>query len=116
MGHSKVRHRKKQRSLFKQNFWLPVVVVGALLLVGVAAILSGQKNKNGTSSSGSDQFDPNFKPEVTGAPRVMVPQDYIDYGEVKLGTTVTTTFDVRNVGDQPLVILDEPQVELVEGC
>lgn len=115
MGRAKVRRRKKQ-SLFKPTYWLPLVVVGALLLVGVAAVLSRQKDKNGTSSSGSDQFDPNFKPEVTGAPRLMVPQDSFDYGDVKLGSTITTTFDVRNTGDQPLVILGEPQVELVEGC
>ncbi len=116
MGHSKVRRRRKQRSLFDQNFWLPVVVAGALLLMGAAAILLGQKNKDETSSSGSERFDSNFKPEVSGAPRVSVPQDNFDYGAVKLGETIETVFDVRNTGDQPLVILGEPRVELIEGC
>lgn len=115
MGHSKTR-RKKSRTSLKQNLWLPVVVVGALLLVGAAVVLFGQRNKNETPSSGSNRFDSNFEPEVTGVPRVEVPEDFVDYGDVELGTTVTATFDVRNIGDQPLVILGEPQVELVEGC
>jgi hypothetical protein len=115
MGQSKIQGRKKKRTSLKQAPWLPVVVVGVLLAIGAAAILS-RSNKDQASSPDSTQFDTNFKPEVTGAPRVMVPQDSIDYGDVKLGTTITTTFDVRNTGDQPLVILGEPQVELVEGC
>lgn len=115
MGQSKTQRGKKRRTSLKQTPWLPVVVVGVLLVIGAAVILS-QSNKDKASQSGSTRFDPNFKPEVTGAPRVMVPQDSFDYGDVKLGSTITTTFDVRNTGDQPLVILGEPQVELVEGC
>jgi hypothetical protein len=100
----------------KPTVWLPVVAIGSLLLIGAAAFLFGQKDKIETSSSGSTRFDSDFKPDVTGAPRVSVPEDTIDYGDVELGTTVTTEFDVRNTGDQPLVILGEPQVEVVEGC
>ena len=55
-------------------------------------------------------------PVVTGAPRVVVDQELVDYGEVKFDTSIETVFRVRNVGDQPLKILGEPQVELVEGC
>lgn len=116
MGQVKVRRVKKQRSPFKPAYWLPLIAVGTLVLIGMAALFSGKNNKNGTSSSTSSRFDSNFKPAVTGAPSVMVSRDSFDYGDVKLGSTVTTTFDVRNVGDKPLFILGEPQVELVEGC
>ena len=58
----------------------------------------------------------NFKPETTGSARVSVSQDKIDYGDVKLGRTINTVFDVRLVGGQDLVIQGEPRVELVEGC
>ncbi len=115
MGRAKVRRRKKPSAFLRPANWLPVAVIGALLLVAVIAVLSRQNNNSGTSSA-SSRFDANFKPAVTGAPSVMVPRDSFDYGDVRLGSTVTTTFDVRNMGDQPLVILGEPQVELVEGC
>jgi hypothetical protein len=93
-----------------------VIVVGALLVMGVAAITLGQSNQSGASQSSPTRFETSFTPEVTGAPRVMVPQEYIDYGDVKLGRTIKTVFEARSVGDQPLTILGEPQVELVEGC
>lgn len=55
-------------------------------------------------------------PEVVGAPRLAVDQEVIDEGYIKLDNTIRTTFRLRNVGDQPLHILGEPAVELVEGC
>jgi len=55
-------------------------------------------------------------PEVTGAPRLVVAQPEIDEGYIKLDKTIETTFHLKNVGDRPLKILGEPQVELVEGC
>ncbi len=57
-----------------------------------------------------------FTPEVTGEPRAKLDQTELDYGDVKLNTTITSEFKVRNVGDQPLQILGEPVVELIEGC
>jgi len=58
----------------------------------------------------------NFTPEVTGAPSVEVAQAALDHGDVKLNTPVESVFRVRNVGDQALIILGEPQVEVIEGC
>jgi hypothetical protein len=85
-----------------------------MLIIAVLALASRQ---NSSGAAGQKAFDPNFQPEVRGAPRVQVlPQEVIDYGDVKLGTTITTTYQVRNVGDRPLAILGEPQVELVQGC
>jgi hypothetical protein len=58
----------------------------------------------------------NYVPETNGAPEVAVAQESVDYGDVKLGTTIQTVFEVSNKGDQPLMILGEPQVQVVEGC
>ena len=55
-------------------------------------------------------------PSVTGAPRLAVDQTTIDEGYVQVDTPIRTSFRLHNVGDQPLQILGEPQVELVEGC
>lgn len=57
-----------------------------------------------------------FTPEVTGEPRAELDQTELDYGDVVLNTTLNSVFTVRNIGDQPLEILGEPVVELIEGC
>jgi len=79
------------------------MVVGALLLGAGLAFATGG-------------FGTEVPPTVTGAPRVAVSQEVVDYGEIKVDTPVETVFRVQNIGDQPLKILGEPQVELVEGC
>jgi hypothetical protein len=54
--------------------------------------------------------------QITGAPRLAVAQAAIDEGNIKLGQTVRSIFRLQNVGDQPLQILGEPAVEVIEGC
>jgi hypothetical protein len=54
--------------------------------------------------------------EKTSGPRLAVEQDIIDEGDQKLNDYVETTFTLQNIGDEPLKIMGEPQVELVEGC
>ncbi|GAB4532975.1 MAG: hypothetical protein Kow0063_14280 [Anaerolineae bacterium] len=55
-------------------------------------------------------------PQVAGAPRLIVDQTLVDEGYVQFNVPVRTTYRLSNVGDQPLRILGEPRVELVEGC
>ncbi len=93
----------------KEPLWLWVVLSGLLLAGGL--FLISQLNKSSETSQTS-----NYAPAVTGRPQVAVSQDKIDYGDVKLGQTINTVFNVRNVGDQNLVVQGEPQVEVVEGC
>lgn len=58
-----------------------------------------------------------YVPEVMGGPRVAVAQEKVDFGDVKLDTTVEAVFHVRNIGDEVLQFLDyEPLVELKDGC
>jgi hypothetical protein len=86
--------------------WLWAVLGGALLFIISGVWLAWPSNK----------VNPNFAPQVTGAPRLVVEQTTIDEGEVKVNTPIRTTFRLQNVGNQPLQILGEPAVELVEGC
>ena len=112
MAQTKKGHRSKKRRANNMT-WIVMGLIGGAVLVVAAIALFARGNDNG----GEKAFDPNFQPTVTGAPAVaVVPNDVIDYGDVKLGSTVNTVFKVRNVGDQPLVVLGEPQVELVQGC
>jgi len=107
----KKRHRKKTRkSPPRRQFpWMWLAVASAVLLVvgGLGLIWA---------SSSSTVVTLDVTPEVVGAPRLAVDQEVIDEGYVKLDNTIRTTFRLRNVGDQPLHILGEPAVELVEGC
>lgn len=112
MAHAKKRRRSNKRPQNNMT-WILGGIAGAVVLIIAALALASRQD----DSPNQTQFDPNFEPEVTGAPRVEVVQDdVINYGDVKLGTTVTTEYTVRNVGDEQLVVLGEPRVELVEGC
>lgn len=106
---------RRRRSKASRIPWLPVAVAGVIVVIGAVALVLARDDQESGSTS-SSPIDRNFTPAVSGGPRVDVPQDYFDYGEVKLGEFVKTVFDVRNVGDQPLTILGEPRVELIEGC
>jgi hypothetical protein len=109
---NKKSHRRRNKSTNNMT-WIVMGLIGGAVLVVAAIALFARGNNN----SGEKAFDPNFQPTVTGAPAVAVlPNDVIDYGDVKLGSTVNTVFKVRNMGDQPLIVLGEPQVELVQGC
>jgi hypothetical protein len=115
VAHPNKRRRSKAHGTTNTLRWLLAGAAGAVLLIIAALTLASRQNSSG--AAGQKAFDPNFEPEVRGAPRVdVLPQEVIDYGDVKLGTTITTTYQVRNMGDRPLVILGEPQVELVQGC
>ena len=54
--------------------------------------------------------------EVKGEPRLKVDQDELDFGDVKLGRTVTASFTLSNVGDKTLEITDKPYIQVLEGC
>ncbi len=90
----------------KRPAWvLPAALVGlgaAIIALALWLIQSGQQ--------------PAYTPEVAGQPSAAIDQTYFDYGDVRVDTPVETVFRVKNVGDQPLSILGEPRVELVEGC
>jgi hypothetical protein len=57
-----------------------------------------------------------FAPEVTGGPSLKADKQMVDLGDVKLGQTVQVSFEISNVGDQPLKLSETPYVEVKEGC
>ncbi|MDK3161444.1 hypothetical protein QPK87_33555 [Kamptonema cortianum] len=101
---SKSKKPQHPQQLQRPTWLLPAIVVGAIVVVVaiVAAIIGSRREP--------------FEPEVAGAPRAEVDQTSIDHGSLRFEQPVESIFRVRNVGDQPLIILGEPRVELVEGC
>ncbi len=55
-------------------------------------------------------------PLVAGKPSLTVDRDRIDFGTVPMDKPVKAVFKLTNVGDRPLTINGQPQVEVVEGC
>jgi len=95
---------QQSKSPPRPTWLLPAVIVGAVvILLAIVAVITGTRREP-------------FEPEVTGEPRAEVDQSSVDHGLVRFNQPVESVFRVRNVGDQPLTILGEPRVELVEGC
>lgn len=51
-----------------------------------------------------------------GGPRLAVDKELIDFGTVRFQRMVDARFRLRNVGDQPLRLAINPQVEAIQGC
>ncbi len=89
----------------KRPAWLlPSIVIG--VLVAIAAIVAALAGGNREA----------YVAEIAGAPRADIDQTAIDHGLQPYGSPVESIFRIRNVGDQPLMIASNPQVETVEGC
>lgn len=100
----KSRSSTKATSLHRPVWLLPVIIVGAIAaILAIIALVTGNR-------------DEPFEPQVTGVPRAEVDQTSIDHGTVRFEQSVESVFRIRNVGDQPLLILGEPRVQLMEGC
>ena len=93
--------RRGQR---KPNKWpLIIALVGSAILI-IAAFVALQKKPT------------TFTPEVTGGPSLKTDKGKVDLGDVKLGQTVQVSFEIKNVGDQPLKFAEAPYIEVKEGC
>lgn len=80
-----------------------MALAGAAILL-IAAFFAFQKKPT------------SFTPEVTGSPSLKADKEKVDLGDVKLGQTVEVSFEIRNVGDQPLKFSKAPFIEVKEGC
>lgn len=82
-----------------------------IILAGVAALAAGLALAAANSGRDAD-----IEPLVSGAPALVADQEMIDYGDVRLGTPVTTEIRVSNVGSKDLRFTRAPYVEVKEGC
>jgi len=103
MSQSKYKKHTKHRKQ-KSPWPLAALIIGGLLLIISAVFAFNQPSK------------PKAKIEVTGLPSLRVDQEKEDLGNVKLGRTVEVSFELTNVGDQPLRFSEAPYIEVKEGC
>jgi hypothetical protein len=92
------------RTSINFRYLFAAVGAAAMILTGIVLLIAGIANK------------PASVPEVVGAPRAAVSTTLIDHGDVQMEDYAESLFQLKNTGDQVLVILDEPRVELVQGC
>lgn len=103
-------HHRPNRRIPSSYIWAGIGIV-VVLVFGAFLFLRSDGDKASSLAP-----DPNFTPVVEGAPRVEVVQGEVDHGTVKYNRMVRSEFTIRNIGDEPLIINGDPQVEVVEGC
>jgi hypothetical protein len=105
MSRSKSRRKRQNKVLGIPGAYLPLIgaFAGIALIGVVAAVVELAKAAA-------------YRPEVTGEPAIEVAETSFDLGDVELNTQAEVTYEIRNVGDQPLRIVETPQVEVLEGC
>ena len=94
---------KKVRRKQKQTISTPVFILmigGALLLA--AGIIFGLQTIGGADGG--------------GVPALTVDQEVIQYGDVKFNVPLTFTIKVTNNGDGTLRFVEDPYIEVREGC
>jgi hypothetical protein len=111
------RRTKRRAAARRQSVSLGplLIVLGGALAIGLAAILIASSGQPPIATIGGQATAP-AAIEVNGAPSLQVDRDQVDLGNVRLGETVSVSFELANTGDQPLYFTGKPYVEVVEGC
>ena len=105
--------RRRLRSLAVWALVAAVASAGVFLVVYAATNGGGkepfaaQVAETPSDSAGGQPFQ--------GGPRLYLPVESVDLGQVPLNTVVSHAFDLRNVGDATLKI-EGVQVKMLEGC
>ncbi len=102
---SQSKYKKLTKQPKQKSPWpLAALIIGGLLLIIGAVFAFSQSSK------------PKAMIEVNGSPSLRVDQEKVDLGNVKLGQTVQVSFELTNMGDQPLRFNEVPYIEVKEGC
>jgi len=80
----------------------PITVIVFAVLIGFLVIALLIIFNQGTPTSGS--------------PRVVADLQEINFGDVKMGEYVQASFQLTNIGTEPLKFKQEPTIEVREGC
>ena len=107
MTKARTEGTQNQKRTASSLSWPVLLVLGVGLLLLVSGIWRALGRAPGPPA--------NFIPQAEG-PRLAVDRELIDLGLQPYGRRVSAVFRVKNVGGETLRILEEPPVELVEGC
>jgi hypothetical protein len=102
---SNSKNKKSLRRHRRQKPWPLLLLIGGGLLLVIVAVTALNKPSQ-----------PRAAIEVTGSPSLKADKEKVDLGYVKLGQTVTVSFQLLNVGDKTLRFSKAPYIEVLEGC
>jgi hypothetical protein len=97
--------RQAARARRQNSFPIIWFLLAGVLLMVLAVIIGARR-----------ETPINFEPEVRGSPSLKADPERVDLGDVRLGEWVEVSFELTNVGDQPLRLSKAPYIEVVEGC
>jgi hypothetical protein len=110
---STARGHRRSRSL---ALWaLAAAFAGAATFLVVQAATSGGGKEPFAAQVAETPSDSAGGQPFLGGPRLYLPVESVDLGQVPLKTVVSHAFDLRNVGDATLRI-EDVQVKMLEGC
>jgi hypothetical protein len=85
---------------------LLLAAVGVVVL-GLVAVLAWRASAQAASAGPG---------RASGSPSLKADRTRVDLGDVRLGETVSVSFELTNTGTGPLRFSEAPWVEVVEGC
>jgi hypothetical protein len=109
MANQLPKDRTTKAASSSQRKVLPFFAIGVAVLVIVLGLVFLRRPGEPTSTSDLPTL-------ATNMPRLAVDQKQMDFGKVPLDIPLKATFKLSNVGDQPLQILNQPVVEVKQGC
>ena len=111
------RRAKGPRGLGTLAIWVLIAgVTGAAAFLVVYAATSGGDGKDDfTAQVVETPSDLSLGEPFQGGPRLYLPVETVDLGQVPFHKEVSHAFDLRNVGDAPLKV-EDVQVTMLEGC
>lgn len=97
---------RKQRGPIVGN--RPALVVGltvaVLVSIAIASQVEPQVDLTGVAI------------DSVGSPQLELDREHVDFGDVSFNQMVEATFELHNSGDATLLFVEEPFVELKDGC
>jgi cell division septal protein FtsQ len=104
---SKSKHKKYAKRRKQSSIWPRIMLAAGGLVIILAVVFAINQ---------SSKPKPKAAIEVAGSPSLKVDRETVDLGKIRLGQQVKVSFQLTNVGDQPLQFTSTPTIEVKEGC
>lgn len=88
--------------------YAPALVAGLAAVLLVSIVLASRVDREVDLSG--------VAIDSIGTPQMQLDRDFVDFGDVSFNQMVEATFELHNSGDATLLFVEEPFIELKDGC